>query len=68
VPINVATPLYYFSPPIISPGATPGREVDGRNEQDIVSLRPDGNEMTPEEWNAGWVVLHRPPPERPHAG
>ncbi len=35
--------------------ATPQREVDGRREKDITWLRPDGEEMTPEEWTAGWV-------------
>ena len=44
----------FFQDRAISPGA-PSREVDGRNEKDIVWLRPDGNEMTPEEWSAGWV-------------
>jgi glycogen operon protein len=34
---------------------TPQREVDGREEKDITWLRPDGGEMTPDEWNAGWV-------------
>jgi len=34
---------------------TPSRQVDGRGEKDIMWLRPDGGEMTPEEWNAGWV-------------
>ena len=37
------------------PGRTSEREVDGRKEQDITWLRPDGGEMTPDEWNAGWV-------------
>ncbi len=45
----------FFQDRSISPGETPGREVDGRCEQDIVWLRPDGNEMTAEEWHAGWV-------------
>jgi glycogen operon protein len=34
---------------------TPSRQVDGRGEKDIMWLRPDGGEMTPEEWTAGWV-------------
>jgi glycogen operon protein len=34
---------------------TPQRQVDGHEEKDITWLRPDGGEMTPEEWNAGWV-------------
>ncbi len=45
----------FFQDRSISPGDSPGREVDGRCEQDIVWLRPDGNEMMPEEWHAGWV-------------
>ncbi|MBZ5724903.1 MAG: glycogen debranching protein GlgX [Acidobacteriia bacterium] len=44
----------FFQDRSIGPG-TPQREVDGRSEQDITWLRPDGGEMTPEEWNAGWV-------------
>jgi glycogen operon protein len=35
--------------------ATPQREIRGRSERDITWLRPDGEEMTPEEWDAGWV-------------
>ena len=34
---------------------TPEREVDGKREQDITWLRPDGGEMSAEEWSAGWV-------------
>jgi glycogen operon protein len=45
----------FFQDRNISPGDTPGRDIDGRYERDIVWLRPDGNEMTPEEWHAGWV-------------
>jgi glycogen operon protein len=45
----------FFQDRSISPGETPGRDVDGRFERDIVWLRPDGNEMTAEEWHAGWV-------------
>jgi glycogen operon protein len=45
----------FFQDRRISPGETGGRDVDGRCERDIVWLRPDGNEMTPEEWHAGWV-------------
>ena len=29
--------------------------MDGRCEPDIIWIRPDGEQMTPEEWNAGWV-------------
>jgi glycogen operon protein len=35
--------------------ATPHREIRGRSERDITWLRPDGLEMTPEEWDSGWV-------------
>ncbi len=45
----------FFQDRGISPGETPDRDVDGRHEKDIVWLRPDGNEMAPEEWHAGWV-------------
>ncbi len=44
----------FFQDRSISPG-TPERQVNGRSELDITWLRPDGHEMTPEEWNAGWV-------------
>jgi isoamylase len=44
----------FFQDRRIDPGSSQ-REVDGRQEQDITWLRPDGGEMTPEEWNAGWV-------------
>jgi isoamylase len=44
----------FFQDRRIDPGTTQ-REVDGRSEKDITWLRPDGGEMAPEEWNAGWV-------------
>ena len=44
----------FFQDRTIDP-ATPQRQIDGRDEKDITWLRPDGGEMTPEEWNAGWV-------------
>ncbi|HKE25682.1 MAG TPA: glycogen debranching protein GlgX [Bryobacteraceae bacterium] len=44
----------FFQDRPINPGAGQ-RHVDGREEQDIIWLRPDGGEMTTEEWNAGWV-------------
>jgi len=44
----------FFQDRRIDPGS-PERSVDGRDEKDIKWLRPDGGEMTPEEWNAGWV-------------
>ena len=45
----------FFQDRSISPGSNAEREVDGRSEQDITWLRPDGGEMTPDEWTAGWV-------------
>jgi glycogen operon protein len=44
----------FFQDRPINPG-TGQRQVDGREERDIIWLRPDGGEMTTEEWNAGWV-------------
>ena len=44
----------FFQDRRIDPGGA-SREVDGRCEPDITWLRPDGGDMTPEEWNAGWV-------------
>jgi glycogen operon protein len=44
----------FFQDRKIDPG-TPDREIDGRREQDVTWLRPDGAEMTPEEWQKGWV-------------
>ena len=44
----------FFQDRRIDPG-TEQRQVDGHAERDITWLRPDGGEMTPEEWNAGWV-------------
>ena len=32
-----------------------GRPIRGTEEKDIVWLRPDGQEMTDEEWGLGWV-------------
>ncbi len=32
-----------------------GRAIRGSAERDILWLRPDGQEMTDEEWNSGWV-------------
>jgi glycogen operon protein len=32
-----------------------GRAIRGTEEKDIVWLRPDGQEMTDEEWGLGWV-------------
>ena len=44
----------FFQDRRIDPDA-PDREVNGGVEQDILWLRPDGKEMTQEEWHAGWV-------------
>jgi glycogen operon protein len=45
----------FFQDRPIAPASTPELQVDGRVEHDITWLRPDGMQMTPEEWNAGWV-------------
>jgi isoamylase len=44
----------FFQDRNISPGQSQ-RRVNGHCEPDITWLRPDGEEMTEEEWNAGWV-------------
>jgi len=44
----------FFQDRRIDPDA-PDREVNGSVEQDILWLRPDGKEMTQDEWHAGWV-------------
>ena len=44
----------FFQDRGINPG-TEKRQVNGHTEPDITWLRPDGLEMTPEEWNQGWV-------------
>jgi glycogen operon protein len=44
----------FFQDRSIDPGSSE-RQVNGHRELDIVWLRPDGSEMTPEEWNAGSV-------------
>jgi glycogen operon protein len=46
---------HFFQDRRIDPDA-PDREVSGgAAEQDILWLRPDGNEMAQEEWHAGWI-------------
>jgi glycogen operon protein len=45
----------FFQDRPIKPGAISQVEIDGQREQDIAWLRPDGGEMTAEEWSAGWV-------------
>ncbi len=44
----------FFQDRRIDPDA-PDREVNGNREEDILWIRPDGKEMTQEEWHAGWV-------------
>ncbi len=44
----------FFQDRRIDPDA-PEREVDGAVEHDILWIRPDGQEMTQEEWHAGWI-------------
>jgi isoamylase len=44
----------FFQDREIGPGAA-GRQVDGGVEQDVVWVRPDGQQLTAEEWHAGWV-------------
>jgi glycogen operon protein len=44
----------FFQDREIGPGAA-GRQVDGGVELDVVWVRPDGQQMTSEEWHAGWV-------------
>jgi glycogen operon protein len=39
----------------ISPSKTGRQHVDGHDIKDISWYRPDGHEMTEDEWNAGWV-------------
>jgi len=44
----------FFQDRRIDPGTT-SRQVEGRSEEDILWVRPDGGTMTEEEWHAGWV-------------
>ncbi len=44
----------FFQDRRIDPEA-PDRLVNGASEGDILWLRPDGKEMSQEEWHAGWV-------------
>ncbi|HEX4772692.1 MAG TPA: glycogen debranching protein GlgX [Bryobacteraceae bacterium] len=39
----------------ISPAKTGKQQVDGFETKDIIWYRPDGGEMTEDEWNAGWI-------------
>jgi isoamylase len=45
----------FFQDRKISPATVRSHSVDGIQVQDITWYRPDGNEMTEEEWHAGWV-------------
>ncbi|MBX5494508.1 MAG: glycogen debranching protein GlgX [Bryobacteraceae bacterium] len=45
----------FFQDRSINPAADRLRSVGGAQVQDITWLRPDGREMTEEEWNAGWI-------------
>jgi isoamylase len=44
----------FFQDRKIDPGNS-SKEVNGREHQDITWLRPDGEQMTTEEWKQGWV-------------
>ena len=45
----------FFQDRKINPGHSAKQKVDGSEVSDICWLRPDGQEMTDEEWTAGWV-------------
>jgi glycogen operon protein len=45
----------FFQDRQISPSAAQKRSVDGLEIQDIEWFRPDGQQMTEDEWTAGWV-------------
>jgi isoamylase len=45
----------FFQDRKISPGLAQYRKVDGLEIQDISWYRPDGQQMTEDEWGAGWV-------------
>ena len=45
----------FFQDRKISPATSEKHHVDGLEVHDICWYRPDGREMTEEEWNAGWV-------------
>ena len=45
----------FFQDRQISPATVGTQKIDGRPVRDITWLRPDGNEMTQDEWNAGWI-------------
>ncbi len=45
----------FFQDRKISPSTRELRKIEGFEERDIAWYRPDGQEMTEEEWTAGWV-------------
>ncbi|MBV9404685.1 MAG: glycogen debranching protein GlgX [Acidobacteriaceae bacterium] len=45
----------FFQDRTISPATAQRREIEGLEVQDITWYRPDGQQMTEEEWGAGWV-------------
>jgi glycogen operon protein len=45
----------YFQGRSIAPASVQYVEVGGRTVHDITWIRPDGHEMTADEWSAGWV-------------
>ena len=45
----------FFQDRSISPGAVEKRQVDGLEVQDVAWYRPDGEQMTEEEWTAGSI-------------
>lgn len=45
----------FFQDRKISPGTVDRFQLDGSEIRDISWYRPDGEEMTEDEWNAGWV-------------
>jgi len=45
----------FFQGRRIDPRAALDVELGGRHFQDVIWIRPDGEEMTQEEWSLGWV-------------
>src|SRR5205814_184787 len=45
----------FFQDRKISPATVNRRQIDGFEIQDIAWYRPDGQQMTEDEWKAGWV-------------
>jgi glycogen operon protein len=45
----------FFQDRKIKPGDVSGRDIAGKQVQDITWVRPDGKEMGSEEWGQGWV-------------